>query len=573
MNPIFFDIGMVIVLATVGGFIARALKQPMISFYILMGILLGPVFNIVKDMAVVDVLSEIGIAFLLFIVGIELDLKRLKDVGPVTTFGSLVVMGLIFLAGFGSFLLIGFGGTEGVYAGIVILFSSTMVVIKLLSDRSQLDTLHGRIVIGTLLIQDVVAVVLLSVMHSLNDFSIVALFLSVLQGVLVFVVALFFSKVLFPQLFKFAAKSQELFFLLSLAVCFFFSIVFASIGFSIAIGAFVAGLMLGNLPYNIEIISKVKNLRDFFATMFFVSMGIKLTFTSFQTYALPFIILLLLTVILSPLLTYIVTLSFGYNRKVAFLAAISLSQVSEFALIAVHQGRTLGHIGEGFMSLVIMVMLASIVITAYMIKYEDRLYRQLLPMLRYIDKIFTGRKHFDHHVPHSEHNVILVGYDRIGSRIYRSLKRMGKDVIILDFNPDVITHLMENNIPSVYGDIGDDEVLESMHLDKVQMIISTVPNHRDTLLMIKKVRRQNNSAKIIVTAYMVEEALSLYEEGADYVILPHLLGGEHAGVFLETVSTDLDKLIETKLAHIDELKKHHTSVKHKRSNMHPKHKR
>lgn len=565
------DIGVIIILATFGGFIARFFKQPLIPSYIITGIIIGPILGLIKNMAVVDVLSEIGIAFLLFIVGIELDLKRLKDVGSVASFGAILQMGISFFIGFIVFILLGFTGTEGIYAGIIIMFSSTMVIIKLLADKSQLDTLHGRILIGKLLMQDVVAVILLSVLNHLGHFNVGILLLSVFEGVLAFVLALFFSKFLFPQLFRFAAKSQELFFLLSIAVCFSFSLLFAKIGFSIAIGAFVGGLMLGNLPYNVEIISKVKGLRDFFATLFFVSMGIKLTFSTLANFTVPFIVLLLLIVIVTPLISFFLTMFFGYGRRVAFLVAISLTQVSEFALIAVQQGFVMGQVSEGFLSLTIIVALFSILITAYLIKYEDWLYRRLLPLLKLADRFFKKKHHFDHTLVKDTHDVLLIGYDRIGYAVYNTLKKQKKDVLIVDFNPDIIRQLMSRGVACLYGDIGDVEIMEKMRLDKVKLVVSTVPNHNDTMLLIKRIRRVNHSARIIVTSYVVDDALDLYEEGADYVILPHLLGGHYAGLLLENVSNDLDKLISTKLAHISELKahknRHHNNFKHSFSHM------
>jgi Trk K+ transport system NAD-binding subunit len=247
---------------------------------------------------------------------------------------------------------------------------------------------------------------------------------------------------------------------------------------------------------------------------------------------------------------------FGYNRKVSFLVAISLSQVSEFALIAVHQGIIVGHITEGFQSLVIMATLFTIVATSYFIKYEDALYRKLIPLLRFIDDLLGRKKQFEIQKPQAIHSVILIGYDRIGSRIFNSLQKLKKDTLVVDFNPDVIGHLMQEKVPCLYGDAADEEIVENMHLSKASMIISTIPHHRDTLLLIRRIREVNPFAKIIVTAYVVEEALKLYESGADYVILPHLLGGKHAGILLEEVSVDIDKLISTKLSHIDELKRH-----------------
>jgi len=300
-------------------------------------------------------------------------------------------------------------------------------------------------------------------------------------------------------------------------------------------------------------------------------MGIKLSFDALTNFAVPFIILLVLTAVILPIITFITTVVFGYNRRTAFLVAISLSQVSEFALIAVSQGVTLGHIGDGFLSLTILVTLTSIIITSYLVKYDDVLYKKLLPLLKLSDKLVIRKKIFQHHRPIPVHDVVLIGFDRIGSRIYKSLSKMSRDVVVVDFNPDIVAQLTEDNIPCIYGDISDDEVLENMHLSKAQMVISTIPNHRDTLEMIKKVRKHNKTAKIIVTAYVVAEALSLYDFGADYVLLPHLLGGEHAGILLESVSEDLDKLITTKIAHIVELKRHHEGKEKHRLYRHRKH--
>lgn len=555
-STIFTDIGLVIIMATMGGFIARFFKQPLISSYIIMGVLIGPVFGFIKDLAVMDVLSEIGIAFLLFIVGIELDLKRLKTVGAVASLGALIQMALSFVLGYSAFLIMGFSVIVSVYAGVAVMFSSTMVVIKVLSDRKQLDTLHGRIVIGTLLMQDVVAVMLLSILSHLDNFSAGILVVSIAKGALVFVAAWLFSKFLFPQLFKFAAKTQELFFLASISVCFLFSLAFVKIGFSVAIGAFVGGLMLGNLPYNLEIISKIKNLRDFFATLFFVSMGAKLTFATLSAYTWPFIVMLFATIVFLPFITFLTTMMFGFNRRVAFLTALSLSQISEFALIAIDQGLRLGHVDQGFLSLTIMTALSTIMITSYLVKYEDAVYARMKPFLKLFDKFSIQKHAYEHENVHVPHKVIIIGFDRIGYSVSKTLSRIEDDVFIVDFNPDIIDGLMKDKIPCMYGDVGDDEVLDKLYLEQVEILISTIPTLRDNLLLVKKIRRVNKDAKVVMTAYVVDDALELYDAGADYVILPHLLGGHHAGLVLENISQDLDSLILTRLNHINELRSH-----------------
>lgn len=562
---IFTDIGLIIIVATLGGFIARFLKQPLIPAYILTGVLIGPVLGLVRDMAVVDVLSEIGIAFLLFIVGIELDLDRLKDVGAIASVGAIIQMGIAFSMGFILMYLMRFSFIISFYGGLILTFSSTMIVIKLLSDKSQLDTLHGRIIIGSLLMQDVVAVFLLSLIVNLNSFSPISIVTSLGYGVLLFGSAILLSKYIFPGMFRYAAKNGELFFLLSLAICFAFSLLFAMTGFSIAIGAFIAGVMLGNLPYNIEIISKVKSLRDFFATLFFVSLGIKVTFTSITTYPHLFVLFLILTTIIIPIITFLFTMMFGYSKKISFLTAIALTQVSEFALIATTEGVKLGHLGPDFLSLVIITALASITVTSYLLKYDEKLYHFFLPMIKIFDKIVKHKRKYEHRTDEEEYDTILVGYDRMGYNIYKSLKDMDKKVVIVDYNPDIIRRLIANKTDCIYGDISDEEILEKLKLKRVKQVISTIPNFHDNKMLVNVIKKHNKSAHIIVTAYQVYEALELYKSGVDYVIMPHFLGGQHAGILLQTISNDIDQLITTRLDHINELKQHHTKFHKKHS--------
>ncbi|MBD3209579.1 cation:proton antiporter, partial [Candidatus Woesearchaeota archaeon] len=224
---IFLDIGLMIIIATAFAYVLRFLKQPLIPAYILAGILVGPVLGLITDVGTIRLLSEIGIAFLLFIIGLELNLKKLRDVGNVASIGALVQMGFMFLAGFAAGAALGFPLVTDIYFGFILAFSSTMVVLKLLSDKKELDTLHGRIVIGMLLMQDIVAVVALTLLKDLSTFAFLPFLLSVTEAVGLLVVAILLGKYVFPAVFKFAAKQQELLFLASLAVCFVFSTLFA----------------------------------------------------------------------------------------------------------------------------------------------------------------------------------------------------------------------------------------------------------------------------------------------------------------------------------------------------------
>jgi len=580
MENIFFELGLIIIIAAAFAYIARLLKQPLIPAYILTGIVLGPLMGLITNTTVISTMSEIGIAFLLFIVGLEMDIRKLKDVGLVSSLGGLIQILSTFTLAFFFAILIGFKQLHAVYIGLIIALSSTMVVVKLLSDKRELDTLHGRIIIGILLMQDIVAILALSLLTSLNQFSVLVFVFALIKGLAVFLVAVACSRFIFPYLFKFAAKSQELLFLMAIAVLFAFSIFFNQIGkilifiwdgmlqqplsynlqqilqpgFSIAIGAFVAGVTLANLPYNIEIIGKAKSLRDFFSTIFFVSLGMVLLLSSIRTIILPLILFLLFIVLLKPYIIMFLSSFFGYKKKISFLTGISMAQVSEFSLIMVSQGLVLGHVNQEMFSLTILLAVITITLTPYFVKYEDKLYSKAKPMVAFLDNLTEGEEKLEYEPGKIMGKYILLcGHNRIGYSVVKIARKLKRDVLVIDFNPEVIRHLIREHVPCIYGDVGDSEVLERVNLKKAEMVISTVPAKHDNFLLIKKTREENPKALVIVTASQVDEALSFYNAGADYVILPHFLGGEHLAALIEDFTEDLKQIIKRKETHIIEL--------------------
>ncbi|MFH1073379.1 MAG: cation:proton antiporter [Nanoarchaeota archaeon] len=565
MQDIFFDISIMIIVATVFGYLAQLFRQPKIPAYILAGILLGPILHIVRNLSTIEILAEIGIAFLLFGVGLELDLKKLRSVGSISTIGSLIHIFLLF--GLGVLLAygIGYSNITAIYIGLILAFSSTMVVIKLLSDKNELDTLHGRIIIGMLLMQDIVAIIALSLINTFGQFSLIPILISIFQALIIIVFAGLCSKLIFPRLFRFAAHSGELLFLLSIAVCFVFALLFAQMGFSIIIGAFIAGVALGNLPYNVEIIGKIRPLKDFFGLLFFVAIGSELVFVNFSTIAKPLLYLTLFTVILVPIITIMVCSWFGFKRKTAFMTGISMAQVSEFSLIIVFQGKSLGHLSNEIVALTIWLTLITMGLTAYLLKYDDFFYRKLERYLKLFEIVGKPEKKFSHNIQANiKYQIALIGYDRMGYNIFKSLTKMGKSIIIVDINPEIIKKLSTVKIPCMYGDAGDPEFLDRLDLQDKELVISTNPNYNDNLLLVKKVKQENKNSNVFVTALLVEEALGLYDSGADYVMIPHYLGGEHASLIIQDISFDFDKMIRRKIEHISALKD--------RKERHPHHK-
>ena len=553
---LFVEIGLVIIIAAFAAFLFRILRQPQILAYVVVGILITPVFGLVTDTSIVESMSIVGIAFLLFIVGLEMDIKSLRSVSLVSTLGGLIQVVLIFIFGYLIALALGFLSLEAAYVGLMLAFSSTMVVMKLLSDKRELHTLHGRIVVGILLVQDIIAIFALSLLASINDFSLSLLGTAFAKFVGLFALAYVTSKYIFPRVFNFAARNQELLLISSLAVCFIFSLAFHFLGFSVAIGAFVAGLALGNLEYNFEIIGKVKSLKDFFSLLFFVSLGMGISVAVIKQMWLEIIILMATVMMLKPLVIMMVCTLFKYTKRPSFMTANALAQIGEFSLILASAGLLLGHISQELFSLTVIITLASITLTSYYIQHNGWLYKVLDKPLSFFNYFSTEKLEY---LPSTaKPQYILCGHNRIGYSILKGLHKVKKKVLVVDYNPEIISKMVREEYHCIYGEVTDDEIIGRMNLSHIKLLISTISSFKDNLHLIHRTRSVNGRAKIFVTASDVDESLKLYDAGANYVILPHFLGGEHAAHLIDKhrrKKIDLKAERKKHIAHLKERKK------------------
>jgi len=582
---VFIELGFVIIVAGFAALILKFFKQPQILAYVLVGVLLKPLLSgvsilldkisvvgfipvelptIISDINAVEPMAVIGIAFLLFIVGLEMDIKNLRNVALVSTLGGGIQILIIFMVGYLVSLMLGFLSLEAAYIGLIIAFSSTMVVMKLLSDKRELNTLHGRLAVGILLMQDIVAIFAISILTSIESFTMSLFVIALMKFVALFLIAYLASKYLFPRIFKFAARHQELLLILSLAVCFIFAITFHYIGFPIAIGAFLAGITLGNLDYNIEIIGKIKSLKDFFSLLFFVTLGLGISLSVVKEMWIHLLVFLGVVMFVKPFVIMTICSLFKYTKKPSFLTANALSQVGEFSLILVAQGLALGHITQELFSLTVIITLISITLTSYYIEYNQFFFKLLEKPLRIFDSFTT--EGLEYLPTKAKPSTVLCGHNRIGYSILNQFQKTKKKILIIDYNPEVISHLVKEGYHCIYGEATDEEVMSRMNLSKIKLLISTIPEKKDNLLIIRKVRDTNRKAKIIVTASNIEEALSLYEHGADYVILPHFLGGEHVSNLIGKMRKKKIKIREEKDKHIKHLKER-KDIGHE----HPKH--
>lgn len=583
------DIGITLVSATFFGFIARALRQPLILAYVLSGVVVGPsFFRIISEGETIDILAQFGIALLLFIVGLELDLKRLKDVGRVSLGCGMGQIVTTFIFGYLLALYLGFSGYAPFYIAFGLTISSTMVVVKLLSDKNEMDTLHGKIVLGTLLVQDIVTILVLATLPTLGSFSPSVLTGSILTCIGLVSFTLISSKYILPFFMRMAAKSVELLFLFSLSWCFIFAsftyviflylLVPGSPQFamnSVSIGAFLAGLSLASFPYNLEIVGRVRPLKDFFLTLFFASLGMQITigipaadFSSmeslvysvgaglyagfFSQYAFQVALFSLYVLIGSVIIMMIITGLMGYGKRTSFMTAISLAQISEFSLILAVQGQALGHIDRYVFSIITGVVLITITISSYYIMYSKQLYSLILPLLGVFDHLPRGKELEDMPKKAREH-VVLCGCHRMGSRIVDTLKLMNEDFIVVDYNPSTIRRLLQQKIKCIYGDIGDPEILDRVSLKDARIAISTVPEQESNLLLIYEAKRRNRKTLVFIVADDMDQALELYEAGADYVIIPKMVSGDRASDLIRTFIRDPARLRKMKEEHIFKL--------------------
>jgi Kef-type K+ transport system membrane component KefB/Trk K+ transport system NAD-binding subunit len=555
-EEVFIELATVIIVAAIIAGILRLLKQPIIISYIITGIIASPaLFHLVKSTEALTTFAHIGIALLLFIVGLNLNPTLLKNVGLVSLMAGVSQVFLSVVLAFPIARLLGFMYMEAFYIALALTFSSTVIVMKLLTDKGEVETLYGRITVGILIIQDILAILTMMIIAALSGGSggtvyIVATNITKLFA-LIFI-AFLFSKIFLSKVFSFIAKSQEFLFLFSLAWCFLLAAVFSAFGLSIEIGALCAGVLLSLTPYHFEISSKMKHLRDFFIILFFISLGTQMVFSDISKYVFPVIVLTLVVLIGKPLIVMIIMGAMGYTKRNGFLTGLAIAQVSEFSFILIGLGVSLNHVNSSILSIITVVGLLSITASTYLLLYAHRIYPHISGFLSIFER--TGDKHDEHkYQTNQKYDIIIFGFNRIGYSLVGSLKKLKKQFTVVDYNPDTIMNLAKDGVSCRYGDASDDELLSELQFETTKMVLTTIPDMEINLILLKQVRSRNKNAIFIAVAYQTEEALRLYDEGASYVIMPHFLGAKHTSALLEDYGLDAQKFFKEKVLHIQHL--------------------
>jgi Kef-type K+ transport system membrane component KefB len=553
-SALLFSISISILAATVLGFVFNVLKQPLILAYIAAGIAIGPHigFGLIQSRSDIGTIAEIGLILLLFMIGLELDLKKVKESGKSLILTGIFQFILCVTMGLGFFLLLGFtfkgqapysyeilgvkilgGPYDLLYLAACIGLSSTTIVVKLLYEKFELDTLAGRLTVGVLIFQDLWAVILLGLQPNLTNPQIGVILWSFAKGASLVLLSLLMSKYILGFLFRTIAKVPEIMLVASLGWCFLIAGLAHYLGLSMEMGALIAGVALSTFPYSLDIIGKIINIRDFFIVLFFVALGMVIP----NPLDKPGLLLiagltagfLVLTRFFS---IYPLLYGLGNGNRVSLLASINLSQASEFALVIAFIGSKAEppHIGQDIVTLIIFVFVLTSIASTYMIKYNQSLQnflRQGVEKLGLRSLEQVTREDRETMVP----EIALLGFYRVASSFLYEVEtlkpHLKEKLVVVDFNPEVFRGLKARGVKVVYGDISNEQTLHHAGIEESKVVISTITDDilvgTNNLNLIRQVRHLCPQARIVVTAGSPSQAQKLYEAGADYVLRPNHL--------------------------------------------------
>jgi Kef-type K+ transport system membrane component KefB len=567
MHELIRDIAYCTVAAWLLGLAAQFARQPLLLAYLAGGFALGPIgFGFIESAESISAISELGLIFLLFMIGLEIDLKKIAGAGRSITLTALVqitggvVLGIIFfrLCGFA----IGGGKWDALYLAVAAALSSTVIIVKVLYDKQELDTLPGRITVGVLVLQDLAVILFLAIQPNLENLAPSILLFSLLRVVILVVATFAISRYVLPAIFRGVARVPELMQVGAIAWCFLIGEFGQRLHLSREMGALVAGVALSTFPYALDVTAKVISLRDFFVTLFFVAIGmqIPLPTSSLIGWALVFAGFVVVTRIAT---TFAPLYLMRQGLRTSIVPALNLCQVSEFSLVVLALGAQAGHLANpatGGIVALAFTLLA--VVSTFGMAKSDGLVRALVPWLKK-----HGLRDLDHAPSDAdalggtgEHGarIVFVGFFRAASSLLEELQRhtpeLIADITVVDFSPAARDGLLERHVRVIYGDISHRETLVHAGVDKAEVLISSVP---DSLLkgttnerLVRLLRGLNPTAKIIATADVLTGAAQLLDAGADYVTVPRL---HQAGDLFEAVRAARKGLLDEKRAALREI--------------------
>ncbi|MGY3491498.1 cation:proton antiporter [Bradyrhizobium sp. USDA 4502] len=564
MHELIPDITLCILLAWGIGLLAHFSRQPLILAYLIAGFFIGPFgMGWVKSQESISVISELGLIFMLFMIGLEIDLKKIIRAGKVILFagaGELIggcLIGVAFFAAIG--LAVGGGKFDAIYLCVACALSSTVIIVKVLYEKRELDTLPGRITLGVLVLQDIFAILFLAVQPSLDNLQISVVLLSIARVAVLVATALVLSRYVLPRLFHQIARRPELVLLGALAWCFLIGEIAERLHLSREMGSLVAGVSISTFPYALDVTAKVTTLRDFFITLFFVALGMTIPIPGLSVIWLALVIAAF-TVASRLITTFTPLYLMKQGLRASLLPAINLAQISEFSLVVIQTGVAANHIGTETASAASFAFVVLAVLSTFAMGRSDQIVRSLIGPLKRIglrDLDQEGRGEAGHEDGHGEiRRIVILGFFRAASALISQIERQNQSLLeqisVIDFNPLVFRTLSDRGMHVIYGDISNVDTLVHAGIGKAEIIILSVPDFllvgADNEKLVRHVRALNPTARIVATADLLTGVDDLYSAGADYVTVTRL---SDAGELYSVIEAADAGLLDDKRAELD----------------------
>ncbi|MBU1132422.1 cation:proton antiporter [Patescibacteria group bacterium] len=558
MSEIFVQLSVILGVALILSIIMKLLKQPLLIGYIITGIVVGPTaLGLVQSGESMAAFSHIGVALLLFIVGLGLQPKLIREVGKVAVITGVSQILFTTVGGYFIARLLGYAPMVACYLGFAFTLSSTIIILKLLYSKEAQDTLYGRISIGFMLVQDIAVLFLFLFLTASTDIgsgNFVAS-MGMLFGKLLIIFGLLYvlMKFITPKVDKFFAGNKELLFIFSLGVCFVIATIFYKLHFSFEFGALVAGVTLSLSPYQREISMRLQSLRDFFLIIFFIMLGANVNLADISSSIWMVLIFSLFVVVGNPIILVVIMKALRYTTKTSFFVGLTVAQISEFSLILIGMGIGLGQLPASILGPATMVGIITIAVSTYYISYNEQIYKHFKKPL---SKIFKDNKNYKVEVNQIDDKIeiIVFGCHRLGGGLIKILRKMKKEFLVIDHDPEVIEVLAEKGINCVFGSADDSELLDSLPLRNCKLIISTIPEMELNHALISFAKKKNKKINIIAVANHAADAEKLYGLGAAYVIMPSYLGRRFMVELLQKNTLDFKKYYRERKHHLYELK-------------------
>jgi Kef-type K+ transport system membrane component KefB/Trk K+ transport system NAD-binding subunit len=548
-ESLFYETALILAASAALGALALWLRQPLIVAFIVVGILVGPSgLNLAGVDERLRLLAEIGIAVLLFVVGLKLDPHLIRTMGPVALATGLGQVLFTSVFGFLIALALGFSPVVALYVAVALTFSSTIIIVKLLSDKREIDALHGRIAVGFLIVQDIAVILAMIGLTALgageaSGHLLADSLLVLLKGAALLVGIGLTMHFILPRLLLHLARTQELLLLFAIAWAVLLAAVGDVLGFSKEVGAFLAGVSLAATPFREAIAARLVSLRDFLLLFFFIGLGAQLDLSMLGTQIVPALLFSAFVLIGNPLIVMAIMGYMGYRKRTSFLAGLTVAQISEFSLILGALGVSLGHIDRETLGLITLVGLITIGLSTYMILYSHPLYNRLAPWLGIFERRRPYRESGEEEDKTAEPtDVILFGLGRYGRNIAENLVRRGKKVLAVDFDPQVVAGEKGGAFPVRYGDAEDPELLENLPLLQTRWVVNAIPGGEANLTLLKALRDKGYRGKVVLTAHSQREADTYHRAGADKVLWPFVDAAEQAVDYLTASREELSAL-------------------------------